>query len=590
MPAPRRLAVLRCLDWSAVVAAKNSTTPCAVIHAQRVISRTPAAMRYGVQVGMRRRHAQALCPDIEIVAHQPSRDRNAFDAVVRVVNELVPLIEVSEPGLIVFAARGPSRYMGGDGPMASKIVEALETSVADSHLAALLVGVGVADSRLAAQIASHASAMASSSANLFVPYVVEPDKTNEWLAPQSVRVLGEFASINRETISLLERLGLNALRDVCALSESILAGRFGELGVELHRLSRGDEQYPLAVVPHPPEHLCIEKFDQPVSDQQIIINSVQRMAVAFTEYYSVHGSVCVRIIISFESEAGKRSERLWYRPQGLTTSAIIENAKWQLEAWLASQLAGDISGDPESHAPESHALESRALENRALENHALENHGLVRVQLIADEVRTDTARQLRLWGGSTQTDETATQAIGRLSELLGSSAVQVAKWQGGRDILDSYELVSAAHAQTIGSASSGEQIPAQKWRGALPNPSPSVVYSEPIQVQINDQFGKLLSVSARHELSASPVSVIIGATHYKVNSWAGPWPVEERWWDLARSRRLVRLQLVCEKIAPKNTATENTATGRILIDSASQILAMLVILEHGEWTVAAIYN
>ena len=517
-------------------------------------------MRYGVQVGMRRRHAQALCPDIEIVAHQPSRDRTAFDAVVRVVNELVPLIEVSEPGLIVFAARGPSRYMGGDGPMASKIVEALKTSVADSRLAALLVGVGVADSRLAAQIASHASAMASSSANLFVPYVVEPDKTNEWLAPQSVRVLGEFASINRETISLLERLGLNTLHDVCALSESVLAGRFGELGVELHRLSRGDEQYPLAVVPHPPEHLCIEKFDEPVSDQQIIINSVQRMAVAFTEYYSVHGSVCVRIVISFESESGKRSERLWYRPQGLTTSAIIENAKWQLEAWLASQLAGDISGDPESHA---------------LENYALENYGLLRVQLIADEVRTDTAQQLRLWGGSTQTDETATQAISRLSELLGSSAVQVAKWQGGRDVLDSYELVSATHAQTIGSASSHEQISAQKWRGALPNPSPSVVYSEPIQVQINDQFGKLLSVSARHELSASPVSVIIGSTHYKVNSWAGPWPVEERWWDSARSRRLVRLQLVCEKITA---------------DSALQILAMLAILEHGEWTVAAIYS
>jgi protein ImuB len=517
-------------------------------------------MRYGVQVGMRRRHAQALCPDIEIVAHQPSRDRTAFDAVVRVVNELVPLIEVSEPGLIVFAARGPSRYMGGDGPMASKIVEALKTSVADSRLAALLVGVGVADSRLAAQIASHASAMASSSANLFVPYVVEPNKTNEWLAPQSVRVLGEFASINRETISLLERLGLNTLHDVCALSESVLAGRFGELGVELHRLSRGDEQYPLAVVPHPPEHLCIEKFDEPVSDQQIIINSVQRMAVAFTEYYSVHGSVCVRIVISFESESGKRSERLWYRPQGLTTSAIIENAKWQLEAWLASQLAADISGDPESHA---------------LENYALENYGLVRVQLIADEVRTDTAQQLRLWGGSTQTDETATQAIGRLSELLGSSAVQVAKWQGGRDVLDSYELVSAMHAQTIGSASSHEQISAQKWRGALPNPSPSVVYSEPIQVQINDQFGKLLSVSARHELSASPVVVIIGATHYKVNSWAGPWPVEERWWDSARSRRLVRLQLVCEKITA---------------DSVPQILAMLAILEHGEWTVAAIYS
>ncbi|MEY3801952.1 MAG: hypothetical protein RLZZ51_234, partial [Actinomycetota bacterium] len=358
------------------------------------------------------------------------------------------------------------------------------------------------------------------------------------LAPQSVRALSEFANINRETISLLERLGLNTLHDVCALGESVLAGRFGELGVELHRLSRGDEQHQLVVVAPPPEHLCVEKFDEPVCDQQVVVNSVQRMASAFTEYFSIHGTVCVRIIIAFESEDGKRSERLWYRPQGLTASAIVESAKWQLEAWLVAT-------------------------------------GLARVQLIADEVRADTARQLKLWGGTTQTDETATQAIGRLSELLGSSAVQIAKWQGGRDLLDSYELVSATHVQTIDSANSDKQSTVAKWRGALPTPSPSVVYNNPVQVQINDQHGKLLSVSARHELSASPVVVIIGTTSYKVISWAGPWPVEERWWDTARGRRLVRLQLVCEKITVEDTP---------------QISAMLAILEHSEWTVAAIYG
>ena len=495
-------------------------------------------MRYGVQVGMRRRHAQALCPDIEIVAHEPNRDRSAFDTVVRTVNELVPLIEVSEPGLIVFAARGPSRYMGGDEPMALKIIDALKTSIAANSL----VGVGVADSRLAANIAAHTSAVSSNESGLFAPYLVEPDKTSDWLAPQSVRVLSEFANINRETISLLERLGLNTLHDVCALGESVLAGRFGELGVELHRLSRGDEQHQLVVVAPPPEHLCVEKFDEPVCDQQVVVNSVQRMASAFTEYFSIHGTVCVRVIIAFESEDGKRSERLWYRPQGLTASAIVESAKWQLEAWLvATGLA----------------------------------NGLARVQLIADEVRADTARQLKLWGGTTQTDVTATQAIGRLSELLGSSAVQIAKWQGGRDLLDSYELVSATHLQTIDSANSDKQSTVAKWRGALPTPSPSVVYNEPVQAQINDQHGKLLSVSARHELSASPVVVIIGTTSYKVISWAGPWPVEERWWDTARGRRLVRLQLVCEKITVEDTP---------------QISAMLAILEHSEWTVAAIYG
>ncbi|MFM9172492.1 MAG: hypothetical protein ACKOQU_06875, partial [Acidimicrobiaceae bacterium] len=182
-------------------------------YGQRVVSRSVAAMRYGVQVGMRRRHAQGLCPDLEIAAYQPDRDRRAFNTVVRTINEIVPLIEVSEPGVIVFATRGPSRYFGGDEPMANKIVQALRTSiVADSQF-----GVGVADSRLAAHIAAHISAQNKTKA----PFIVEPEKTKVWLAQKSVRVLSEFANISSETVSLLERLGLNTLQDVSKISESV---------------------------------------------------------------------------------------------------------------------------------------------------------------------------------------------------------------------------------------------------------------------------------------------------------------------------------------------------------------------------------
>ncbi|MEY3816129.1 MAG: hypothetical protein RI966_106, partial [Actinomycetota bacterium] len=49
----------------------------------------------------------------------------------------------------------------------------------------------------------------------------------------------------------------------------------------------------------------------------------------------------------------------------------------------------------------------------------------------------------------------------------------------------------------------------------------------------------------------------------------------EKWWDITRSRRLVRLQVVVEKILP---------------DGSSQIQALLVALEHGEWSIAAIYG
>jgi protein ImuB len=183
-----------------------------------------------------------------------------------------------------------------------------------------------------------------------------------------------------------------------------------------------------------------------------------------------------------------------------------------------------------------------------------------------------------LWGGVTQTDETATQAINRLTELLGSSSVQRVKWQGGRDLQDSYQLVAASQIQASNNAPEA-LMPAitqqSKWRGSLPAPSPSVVYSDLVVVQVTDKDKSLLRVSARHELSAEPAYLLINKTYCKIISWAGPWPVEEKWWDITRSRRLVRLQVVVEKILP---------------DGSSQIQALLVALEHGEWSIAAIYG
>ncbi|MFM9123359.1 MAG: DNA polymerase Y family protein, partial [Actinomycetota bacterium] len=61
------------------MAAKTNHSACAVVQSQRVVSRSVQAKKFGVEVGMRRRQAQALCPDIEILSFQPDRDRRAFN-------------------------------------------------------------------------------------------------------------------------------------------------------------------------------------------------------------------------------------------------------------------------------------------------------------------------------------------------------------------------------------------------------------------------------------------------------------------------------------------------------------------------------
>jgi protein ImuB len=60
---------------------------------------------------------------------------------------------------------------------------------------------------------------------------------------------------------------------------------------------------------------------------------------------------------------------------------------------------------------------------------------------------------------------------------------------------------------------------------------------------------------------------VAGGPWTDVVEWAGPWPIEERWWDAARGRRRARLQLL-------------TADGQ----------ARLVVLEQGRWHVAATYD
>jgi protein ImuB len=85
---------------------------------------------------------------------------------------------------------------------------------------------------------------------------------------------------------------------------------------------------------------------------------------------------------------------------------------------------------------------------------------------------------------------------------------------------------------------------------------------------VTDAAGELVLVSGRGALSAPPVRVsVAGGPWADVLAWAGPWPLEERWWDSARRRRRARLQLV-------------TDDGQ----------ARLLTLENGAWRVEAVYD
>jgi protein ImuB len=97
------------------------------------------------------------------------------------------------------------------------------------------------------------------------------------------------------------------------------------------------------------------------------------------------------------------------------------------------------------------------------------------------------------------------------------------------------------------------------------------VFPQPHRAVVVDENEQPVLVSGRHELTSIPARIEVEGYIYRVESVAGPWPVEERWWDSRRRRRHVRMQMLVRN--QRNAA-------RVL----------LLGLENSEWSVLARYD
>ncbi len=145
MGEPVRTLLLWCPDWpvlaAEIVDGVPATGPVAVLHANRVIACSEQARAEGVRRGLRRREAQGRCSGLTVVDHDPGRDARAFEPVVAAVEEVAVGVEVIRPGACALAARGPSRYLGGEEAAAERIVEHVALSCAVESQIGVAAGV-----------------------------------------------------------------------------------------------------------------------------------------------------------------------------------------------------------------------------------------------------------------------------------------------------------------------------------------------------------------------------------------------------------------------------------------------------------------
>lgn len=538
MAAVPRLAVVRCPQWPVIAAGAAPDEAVAVVHANRVVARSRLAAAGGVRVGQRRREAQSRCPAVRIVAHEPARDAREFQQVATAIAAHVPRIELGDPGAVTFVARGPSRYFGGDAAMAATIARAVDAVLGERSAAAGRAGVGVADGRFAAGVAAQHAVRDGA------PRVVAPGGSAAFLAPLPVRWLLDATPPNAaeqagasDRIGLFQRLGVHTLGDLASLPAPDVLARFGREGAAARSMAAGLDDRPPGTQDPPPGLAAVHHADTPIHHVDALVFIAKQLATDLVGALGAGGRVCTRMAVTAETEHGEVCERLWGRPEGFTVGAMVERIRWQLDGWAATTTE--------------------------------QTAGVVRLAIEPTDVRADHGTQLGLWGGRTQADEWAERAIARVAGLVGDEHVVVPVWQGGRQPGDAYRWVPAmlcdgAHAlERVTPPSPASSGP---WPGALPSPSPAVIYTDPVAVAVADAAGAAVTVSGRGAISADPVELRLGERVDAVVAWAGPWLLEERWWDAVRQRRLARFQLL-------------TASGR----------AYLATVERQQWWLLAEY-
>ncbi|SHL40303.1 protein ImuB [Pseudonocardia thermophila] len=608
MADPVRVLAVWVPDWPVVAAARAAHVPpdrpAAVVAANQVVACSAPARSSGVRRGLRRREAQARCPELAILSVDPERDARAFEPVVVAVEELAPGVEVVRPGLVALPARGPAGFFGGELVAAERIID---------HVAArtgVECQIGIADGLFAATLAAHRG------------LAVAPGDTPAFLAPLDVAELDrEPGSDRAELVDLLRRLGLRSLGAFARLDPSDVASRFGADAVLAHRLARGlDPRPPVRRAP-PVELTVTRELDPPVDRVDAAAFAARGLAERLHATLAGHGLSCTRLGIGARTSGGEVLHRVWRCAEPLTPPGTVDRVRWQLDAWLTNRVRTG------AHDPGE------------------ESGALVELWLVPEETVPAGELQLGLWGDTGLTGERAGRALVRVQALLGPESVVTPVLVGGRDPDERVRLVRWGDDRAIEGAvteleppppaplpEQGPLLPAEQvwerlgprdapatapagwpddtvqrhgrvpvpvaepgtvrstnrhrppapartstsrtireppapWPGRLPSPSPATVPAEPIPARLHAADGQPVVLRAADQLSAAPHRLtVVDGPDVEITGWAGPWPVWRRWWTPA-APLTARLQVLC-------------ADGS----------AFLLLSKEGRWWVTGIYD
>src|SRR3989454_8360437 len=281
------------------------------------------ARHAGVKPGMTVSQAIGICSSLRLIEPDPVHYDERFATLLSALNELSPVVESAELGLVYLGTDGLEGIFGSP----EKIVEVIRRTVGRSDGRTVRVGWG--KGKFVAWVAASRSKPDEA---VIVPWGGEM----AFLASQPISVL----PLDSDTHRRLRQLGIRTLGALAALPEEAVTAQFGAMGRRLWRLAAGRIAEPVEGRIAPEPIVAALTFFTPVGERELLAHALDQLIARALKHprrigWRVHA---VRLRADLESESMGRDGR------GAACCAPTNRS------WLVNVLLKDPTADAGSIA------------------------------------------------------------------------------------------------------------------------------------------------------------------------------------------------------------------------------------------------
>src|SRR5712664_2618207 len=263
------------------------------------------ARHAGVKPGMTVSQAIGLCSALRLIEPDPVHYDERFTNLLSALNEVSPVVEPAELGLVYLGTDGLEGIFGAP----QKIVEVIKRML-ESWNVRLGWGVGQFTSWVAASRAKPGEAV-----------IVPAGAEGKFLASQPISVLPLDSDPHRR----LRQLGIRTLGALAAIPEAAITAQFGAVGRRLWRLAAGRIAEPVEGRIAPEPIVVALTFFTPVGERELLVHSLDKLI----------------------GRALKHPRRIGWRVHAVRLRADLEGATNGGGSWLAAIQLKDPTADGE---------------------------------------------------------------------------------------------------------------------------------------------------------------------------------------------------------------------------------------------------